>query len=104
MAPPGAAPARLLRHSGYPGDLPARRGRLVVCVALRVWLPRAVVAAGRRDRAPARTPALPGSTGNGVGARRPEGAALNKYGNSNHERGAMHVPAVVSDLEQVWKL
>ena len=40
-------------------------------------LPLAVVSAGRRDRASARMPALPGSLGK-VGERRPEGAALNK--------------------------
>ena len=68
--PPSAAP---LHSYGHPGDLPARRGPGLVSSGDSLL---AVISAGRRDRAPARMPALPGSD-EWSGERRPEGAALN---------------------------
>ena len=43
-------------------------------------------------------PALPGQCEEWSGERRPEGAALNKYGNSNHGAGAACSPSVISVL------
>ena len=51
------------------------------------WSPLAVDSAGRRDRAPARMPALPGSGEERSGERRPEGAALTKSMESLITRG-----------------
>jgi len=50
------------------------------------WWPLAVVPTGRRDRAPARMPALPGQCEEWSGERRPEGAALIRQGKSEHGR------------------
>ena len=87
MAPGRHAPPPLLRHSGYPGDLPPGEGTSLCYGVLRV------VAARRRlcrAAGPGASPhaRLARQCEEWSGERRPEGAALNKYGKSNHGRRA----------------
>ena len=80
-------------HSTRPSRRPACPARaLLRSWCPPGWSPLAVVSAGRRDRAPARMPALPGSGRNGPASGAREGAALKQYGKSNHALRSRHRP------------